>query len=455
MARKRTVSVKTSIRFTLLIALSSIVVAAAVLHEVLRYYDAERSSRESAHTLAQVLATQLRADVPHSTQDLQLACDRLVEHPAVLAIRLWNQSGDSVAGAAVAEDLLPLLQKPRQHQGRRPNAEIVDLPPNAPIGLPTARRMELSLGAHLRPERPATMVLLLSTAEIQPVLTGRFWLFSLPLLGLGASVFVLGSLRLGRQFVRPISLLVEAVTAERSDRSSPYATLDTPSQSENELETLSQSLSELQNDLHVWRQRAELVERRMDSQIAAQTQRITLDMRRMQREAWRDPLTGVNNRRMLDEKFPELFAAQRDARRDLAVVMLDLDHFKPLNDTLGHAAGDEVLAFAGDLLRQCLRADDVAVRCGGDEFLLILPGMSAQRAMATANRIAALFAQRARFMVSLKPAPTMSAGISSLWNNWPLDHVDLIKQADRALYEAKQAGKGVAKIAKAGCQLSC
>ena len=92
--------------------------------------------------------------------------------------------------------------------------------------------------------------------------------------------------------------------------------------------------------------RAELVERRMDSQIAARTQQITRDLRRMQRKAWRDSLTGVNNRRMLDEKFPEIFAAQRDARQDLTVVMLDLDHFKKLNDTLGHAAeiGEDVFA---------------------------------------------------------------------------------------------------------------
>ena len=205
-------------------------------------------------------------------------------------------------------------------------------------------------------------------------------------------------------------------------------------------------MRELQSEVDRWRDRARHFERRLHRQVAAETQRITRDLRRVQRDVYHDALTGVNNRRMLDEKFPEIFAAQREARQDLSVVMFDVDRFKVVNDTLGHKAGDGILAFVGELLHETLRPDDVAVRYGGDEFLLILPGVSARRALAMTERLRALFDQQVKMMVPIRPPPTLSAGIASLWNNGPVSHADLVELADRALIEAKEAGRNAVRV---------
>ena len=129
----------------------------------------------------------------------------------------------------------------------------------------------------------------------------------------------------------------------------------------------------------------------------------------------------------------------------MSVIMFDIDHFKTLNDTLGHQAGDELLAFTGELIRQCLRADDSAVRYGGDEFMLILPGVPVEQAQTVAGRVIALFAQRAK-LVEVSPRPSMSAGVASQLNNVPSSAKEIIDLADRALYQAKQAGKNTVRI---------
>jgi diguanylate cyclase (GGDEF)-like protein len=441
MAGTRRPSIKTSIRLTLFLTLLSVIVTGLVSHEVSRRGEANQAGDAGALAMAEALATQFQAGVPHSARDLQLACDRLVAHPSVLAVRLWDQSGAPVAGAAVADELLLQIDAPRQMDETDLRIEVVRAPSySLPDGV-AARLVQVDLGIHLRPERPARMAILLATDYSSRSAAGHLLAYCVPLMAVGTLVFLLGSRRLGQRVVRPIALLVDAVTAGQSGGET-----GPPTERRDELGELARAMQELHQDLHAWRRHAEQVERRMESQIAEKTRRITYDLKRIQREAWRDPLTGVNNRRMLDEKFPEILAAQRDARQELSVVMLDLDHFKILNDTLGHAAGDEVLAFAGELLRQCLRADDLAVRYGGDEFVLILPGLSARNSLTTANRIMTLFAQRAKMMARVSPAPTMSAGIASLWNNWPTTHVELLDLADKALYEAKQDGRAGARI---------
>jgi diguanylate cyclase (GGDEF)-like protein len=120
--------------------------------------------------------------------------------------------------------------------------------------------------------------------------------------------------------------------------------------------------------------------------------------------------------------------------------MIDLDHFKKVNDTLGHAAGDTLLQFVGQLLRECLRENDFAIRYGGDEFLLILPGVSVDNALRLIRRIMAMFAQRAKMIAPIDPPPTMSAGVASIRHSQPATPGDLLEAADEALYGAKHRG---------------
>ncbi|MFT4034114.1 MAG: GGDEF domain-containing protein [Patulibacter sp.] len=107
----------------------------------------------------------------------------------------------------------------------------------------------------------------------------------------------------------------------------------------------------------------------------------------------RDPLTGVGNRRMLTETLTAEIARAARTRRPLSIVALDLNDFKALNDTVGHAAGDELLQAVGDALQAIARPGDTVVRQGGDEFCLVLPDTSAEHADRAANAVRAALAK--------------------------------------------------------------
>ncbi len=438
---KRKLSVKTHIQLTLLTAVLSVVMTGFGAHALSKAHDADRMRDGGAVTLGQAFVAQLRPDAVQTRVDLERACDRLVELPAVLAVRVWDQSGEIAADASVAGEFLALVELPRHPGEPEIVVERAELPPGIVWDRAFVRRVEADLGVHPRKERPARMAVLLamSTGFGAPGVHATVLPYLVPAV-VGIIAFIISSRRLHRQVSRPLLELAEAAVSAGDDGPSCHTDRD------DELGAIARSLQGLHDGLGAWRERAAVIERRMDSHIAAESQRITRDLRRVQRDAWQDPLTGINNRRMLENKFGDIFAAQRDARQDLSVIMFDLDHFKTLNDSLGHAAGDHVLAFAGELLGQCSRADDIAIRYGGDEFLLILPGQSAVKALALANRIIAMFAQRVKTMVPIRPAPTMSAGVASLWNNRPAGHGELLRLADRGLYMAKQAGRGRACV---------
>ncbi|HEX8977830.1 MAG TPA: GGDEF domain-containing protein [Solirubrobacteraceae bacterium] len=143
-----------------------------------------------------------------------------------------------------------------------------------------------------------------------------------------------------------------------------------------------------------------------------------------------DPLTGVRNRRGLTDLLAEHAGA--------AVIICDIDHFKEVNDRHGHNVGDLVLARFGELLRELCRDQDVAIRLGGEEFCVVLPGTDRTGAMAAAER---LRAETARRMRDLVPAGiTVSVGVA-VDTERALDPGRLLSAADRGLYEAKQAGR--------------
>ncbi len=165
-------------------------------------------------------------------------------------------------------------------------------------------------------------------------------------------------------------------------------------------------------------------------------------LRRAQEQAMYDPLTKLLNRRFLDVELERLFAAQQARDEDLSIVMVDVDHFKEHNDTQGHASGDSVLVFVGELLRGAIRPTDHAVRYGGDEFVLLLPGIDDKDATAVADRIVKLFSQ----YISTKNYPSnpplsLSAGIVSLIGSQDQRGADLLARADKAMYAAKKKGK--------------
>lgn len=183
------------------------------------------------------------------------------------------------------------------------------------------------------------------------------------------------------------------------------------------------------------------------------TERVSLAIQSLQLQmelryhSTRDALTGLYNRRYLDETLRvETRRAVRSAAQ-YAVIILDVDYLKTINDTHGHEAGDRALRHLAGVLRQSIRGGDVPCRYGGEEFVVVLPGMAAAEAERTAERIRANLAESVRGLEQPGlTGLTVSAGVASFG-----DHGDeaaaVLRAADKALYEAKAAGRNTVRRA--------
>lgn len=157
-------------------------------------------------------------------------------------------------------------------------------------------------------------------------------------------------------------------------------------------------------------------------------------------QANRDPLTGLYNRRYLDSTMPrELAHAKRDGQA-MWLMLIDIDHFKSINDNYGHQAGDEVIKGVAHLLHDKARAEDVVCRFGGEEFLLLLPNMPQAVALTRAEEWRQTFADSVISAAGQQIQATLSIGMA----DYPLHgstQEELIGNADRALYRAKSQGR--------------
>lgn len=162
---------------------------------------------------------------------------------------------------------------------------------------------------------------------------------------------------------------------------------------------------------------------------------------RMRTMAYQDPLTGLPNRALLADRFAVTAAQARRHGQQLAVMMLDLDDFKRVNDTLGHEAGDRLLAHAAEMIRHTVRESDTVARLGGDEFVLLLGELhhSSEAGMVAQKLVARLGAQLVMDEHIIEPGA--SIGIS-MWPDHGTELAELLRRADQALYAAKARGKG-------------
>jgi len=156
-----------------------------------------------------------------------------------------------------------------------------------------------------------------------------------------------------------------------------------------------------------------------------------------------DSLTGLYNRRFLHQRLEEEMARSRRHGAPLACVMLDLDHFKSINDAHGHAAGDSVLRDVSTILKAHIRKSDIAVRFGGEEFVLVLFSNNMEGARLVAERIRA-DVESHEFLHGDSPLRvTISIGISAFPDEKIGSADDLMRRADAALYQAKEAGRNM------------
>jgi diguanylate cyclase (GGDEF)-like protein len=160
-----------------------------------------------------------------------------------------------------------------------------------------------------------------------------------------------------------------------------------------------------------------------------------------------DALTGLSNRRHAEEQLHRHVSSARRYGMELSVIMLDIDHFKAINDTFGHAAGDAVLRGFATRLGLFLRAEDVGARWGGEEFLIVLPFTDLEGATAVAERLRAALADEP-FLIPNGEAitVTLSGGCASCRD---ADSERLVREADAALYEAKYSGRNRIVVAAA------
>jgi diguanylate cyclase (GGDEF)-like protein/PAS domain S-box-containing protein len=152
-----------------------------------------------------------------------------------------------------------------------------------------------------------------------------------------------------------------------------------------------------------------------------------------------DPLTGLMNRRSFEAAAARRMAAL--PRQSCALLYVDLDNFKPVNDRFGHAEGDQALKLAADLLRQSVRSIDLLARLGGDEFALWLDGLDAAAAAQKATEITALSAALRRYSAGPEQPLRFSVGIATAGADGHLDVAALMERADQAMYAVKRAGK--------------
>jgi diguanylate cyclase (GGDEF)-like protein len=176
--------------------------------------------------------------------------------------------------------------------------------------------------------------------------------------------------------------------------------------------------------------------------------------RRMADAALRDPLTGVYNRAMFRERLSAEIIAYRSRPRPLAVLALDIDHFKRVNDVHGHVAGDEVLKRVASALRGAIRPEDVVARWGGEEFVVLARDTPVQHAVQVAERLRTAAAAAVTLWRGTPVRVTLSVGVTVLAPpRQVLPHAAdriLVESADRALYRAKEKGRDRVEVEDAG-----
>ena len=182
---------------------------------------------------------------------------------------------------------------------------------------------------------------------------------------------------------------------------------------------------------------ASLVAVCLDSAIATE---------RLKQAGLTDILTGVNNRRYFESRCLEEVMTARRSRMPLVCLFLDIDHFKKLNDGLGHQAGDEVLRYVASLIKAQLRGNDVVARYGGEEFVVLLPGTTRESGLETAERIRRVVeAQSMPVPASDSARVTISIGVAMLQTHEGKEPsalaADMLARADQALYAAKESGR--------------
>jgi diguanylate cyclase (GGDEF)-like protein len=207
----------------------------------------------------------------------------------------------------------------------------------------------------------------------------------------------------------------------------------------SELREIGARIEQLHRDIDSANARAMHCENSLSHEVQRQTKAVKHELHSVIRDADTDALTGLANRRAFKRELPQRFETQHQTGAHLAMMVIDINHFKNFNDTHGHQAGDELLQTIAQLIQaNTRRGNEHAFRFGGDEFILLLENTTAAQAVALGERLAAMLAQQIRTLPPTDPPVGMSSGVAELKQHKPHDHAQLMKMADAAMYYAKR-----------------
>ena len=247
------------------------------------------------------------------------------------------------------------------------------------------------------------------------------------------SIFIVAAIAiyLGRSIVTPLQSLIDATNQIVKGN------LDIPLTSvvrKDELGRLAQMFNHMTEKL-----------RQSQAEILTANEELKIKNQLLEELCVTDSLTGLYNRSKLNQIISDEISRSHRNKRPFTILMIDIDYFKELNDSLGHIAGDEILATVSRTLTQSIRSIDFAARYGGDEFIIVLTETTAKEATITAERIRDQVSEISCSVVNKPINVTLSIGIaqSELKDTSP---TDLITRADNALYEAKKAGRNQARV---------
>ena len=181
---------------------------------------------------------------------------------------------------------------------------------------------------------------------------------------------------------------------------------------------------------------------RRTSELSTALEQLADANSRLRESSRRDDLTGLFNRRHFRDMFEQMLLHAQETRQAMSLLLIDLDHFKKVNDTYGHLAGDECLRALARSLNDSLLAENALIaRYGGEEFVILLPGATADRALDVAERIRRQISALPVHFTSGKVWMTASIGACSVPAGHAVSPDEVLHQADDALYSAKDAGR--------------
>lgn len=239
------------------------------------------------------------------------------------------------------------------------------------------------------------------------------------LLGMAAIGFL--GMMIARNFNRPLNQLMQ-ITQAVTQGTIPVMDKSVET---NEIDTLANRFSEMLQSLREKQEEIDHVHKQLEESAII------------------DSLTGLYNRRYLKQMFPKLLAQARRDKNTLSGLMLDLDHFKKINDMHGHLVGDACLLHLAEILKESSRASDYVFRVGGEEFLILSLGDSPKSSELLAEKIAQSLAKRPFLSDQTTITMTASIGVSHADNSLPAESAltNLLFHADKALYNAKHEGR--------------